>query len=187
MSKDLLKEKFKDVSHKWLLVNKEELLFQKIMRIIKDEKDSYRFKEKEDVIKLGKLFFKKEFAFFKYLGTKGSKSNFKCNCQLITEGSIKIDFFITFEELYCLPLLEGTPKSLKLFKEDNRKSSKSSSNWKKPDDGFHDDIEVPLDYEFTEDGYYLYKGYIEDIKQNKIQKKSRNWCRIPTSMSQYLK
>ena len=117
MSKDLLKEKFKDVSHKWLLVNKEEILFQKIMRIIKDEKENYKFKEKEDVIKLGKLFFKKEFAFLKYLGTVGSKNNFKCKCQIATEEGIKIDFFLSFEELYKLPLLEGTPKSLKLLRD----------------------------------------------------------------------
>lgn len=188
MSRELINEKFEGVSHKWLMsdINDSEI-FKTIKNVIFDAKDQYKFNDKEDISNLVKTFKNHGFFFFKFLKCSG-RSKITCHCQLISSKGIKIPFEIGCDELLKLPLLDGTPKSLGLYKN----SKKVNSTWKKPNDGFSDSFEIPLDYEFTEDGYHLYKGYMEEIASKGMtleqwqNRKVMNWCSLPSHFYKYI-
>lgn len=176
ISKKDIDLKFEGISHKWVTVNFEEESFPLIKNeIIIAKKSASNKVETDEFLHLAKCFKFQGFGFIKFLKNVGSKNNFRCECNLVTEKNFKHTFRISPSILYQLPLLTGTPKSNKLYK---LEKGKRSNNWKKPNDGFSDDIDVPLDYEFTEDGYYLYKGYYEEQQANPI-KKERNWQKVP--------
>ena len=76
---------------------------------------------------------------------------------------MKIKTAVSCEFVLASELLKDTPKSLNLFKSIRKKNK---GKWKKPDDGFIDplNLEIPIEEEFTELGYQLYKEWHEEVK-----------------------
>lgn len=160
--RELINKKFEGISHKWITVPLDSPEFNVIKQVVIDEvkKNNKQFL-KYNAKTLADAFKEKGFAWIKFLRVKGRKTQ-KAVCQIITKDNFKIDLELSCKSILELPLLEGTPKSLKLYKSGEK--IKQNNNWKKPDDGFYDSIEIPLDEEFTETGYILYKEFHEELK-----------------------
>jgi len=109
----------------------------------------------------------KEKAFIKLKHVKG-RNDITCLCELITKDNKKIKTTVSGDAiLNRCDLIQGTPKKLKLYKSNDS----SFNNWEKPDDSFSDSFSIPLDEEFTADGYYLYKEFQLELRRLNITAK----------------
>lgn len=159
--RELIDKKFEGISHKWLSIPLDSPEFDTIKHAIIDETNNSEVFSKHNAKLLTDVFKEKGFAWIKFLRVKGRKTQ-KAICQIITKDNFKIQIDLSCKSILELPLLEGTPKSLKLYKPGEK--VKQNHNWKKPNDGFYDTFEIPLDEEFTETGYILYKEFHEELK-----------------------
>jgi|11BtaG_2_1085332.scaffolds.fasta_scaffold00695_5 hypothetical protein len=161
--REKIKLKFFDVKQKWMYVSLKSKVFSDILdnittSIQKGETSS------ADAIDLIKAFKRNKKAWIKLISVKGRKNLF-CLCEVITRKNSKIKTEVSCEFILNASLLEGTPKSLKLFKNEN-KSNKGK--WVKPNDGFVDpsNSDIPIEEELTELGYQMYKEWHEEIKSS---------------------
>ncbi len=146
---------FEGVRQKWITFSLDSKTFFKITDTLKESALNNKVK-KSDVAKLLKSYKKFDQAWIKFKGLRGRK-NLKAECEIVFENNDKLIVMISPEEILSSSHLGGTPKSLKLFKEEKIKGV--SGPWKKPNDGFHDKFEhdSPFTEEFTELGYYMYR------------------------------
>ena len=152
--------KFKDVSHKWFYLNIKDTAFNVILNDISGAIQAGDITA-NDAIKLVRSFKEKEKAFIKLKHVKG-RNDIVCLCELITKDNKKIKTTVSGDTiLNRCDLIQGTPKKLKLYKSNDS----SFKNWQKPDDNFSDEFSTPLDEEFTEDGYYLYKEFQLELRR----------------------
>ena len=153
--REKINEKFLGIRQKWITFSLESRTFDKITTVLNEA--AFNNQAKKSVIaKLLKSYKKYDQAWVKFKTLKGRK-NLKAECEIILENDNKFSMMITPEEILSSSHLGGTPKSLKLFKEEKIKGV--SGPWKKPDDGFHDKFEhdTPFTEEFTELAYYMYR------------------------------
>ena len=156
--KDEIKQKFSGVKHKWIYFHTDTREFQIILDKISLEINSKNYSSKH-AIKLIKAFKFHEKAFVKFIKTSGRK-NFTCVCNIIDKDNNKIEINFKPETLLNANMLSNTPKSLKLYKT----NEKDKGQWKKPDDGFVDPIQYPqVEEELTELGYAMYKDWSEEV------------------------
>ena len=156
--KEKIKEKFFGVKHKWIYYHIDSQNFQVILNKISTADHNKEIKSKS-AINLIKCFKHQEKVFLKFVKTVGRK-NFSCECQIIDKENNKLTISLDPIMLLDSYNLEGTPKSLKLYKT----NEKSKNNWKKPDDGFNDPISYPsVEEELTELGYRMYKDWTEEV------------------------
>lgn len=159
--KDRLKEKFSNHKHKWIWFHVESDVFTLIIdcftqNIAKNKISVAAAK------KLTKCFKFHEKVFLKYIKTVGRK-DFKCLCHIVDKENNKIEIFLSPEDVLDASILSSSPKSLKLYKT----NEKIKNNWKKPDDGFVDPITYPpVEEELTELGYEMYKSWQLEIKNS---------------------
>lgn len=164
--KDKIKEKFDGVKHKWIYFHTDTREFQYILDKITLGINESKLKSK-DTIKLIKSFKFHEKAFVKYIKNVGRK-NFKCICQLIDINNNKFEIEFSPDVILNANVLSGTPKSLKLYKT----NEKTKGQWKKPDDGFNDPISYPpVEEELTELGYAMYKDWTEEVRASGMSSK----------------
>ncbi len=156
--KDEIKNKFLGIKHKWIYFHVDSLEFQTLLDKISEMVHANKIKSKS-AISLVKCFKKQEKAFIKFIKTVGRK-NFYCQCQFIDKDNNKWTLDLTPQMVLDSHLLSNTPKSLKLYK----LNEKTKGNWKKPDDGFVDPISYPaVEEELTELGYQMYKDWTEEV------------------------
>ena len=156
--KDKIKQKFCGVKHKWIYFHTDTIEFQHILDKITVEIHNKNITSK-NAIKLIKSFKFHEKAFLKFIKTAGRK-NFTCVCQVIDINNNKININLEPESVLNANTLSGTPKSMKLYKTDE----KIRGVWKKPDDGFKDPVQYPpVEEELTELGYSMYKDWTEEV------------------------
>lgn len=156
-----IKNKFKNTKHKWVYVSLRSKVFSDILDNITAAIQSGTVTA-SDAIGLIKDFKRNGKGWIKFKSVKGRKNLF-CSCEVITRKNIKIKTDVSCEFIINSEMLAGTPKSLKLF---SKKSSSTKGAWKKPDDGFVDpcDTDIPIEEEFTELGYQMYKEWHEEIR-----------------------
>lgn len=177
--RDLVTKKFVGISHKWLTVPLDSPEFNVIKNTVIEEVKKKNPKFNSNNAKdLANAFKEKGFCWIKFTRLSGRKKLIS-HCQIIDKNNYKIDIELSPQSILELPLLNGTPKSLKLYKSGEKIKH---ANWKKPDDGFYDTYEIPLDEEFTEAGYILYKDFHDELKEKGItleewhkQKGGPNW------------
>ena len=151
--KEIIKEKFSGISHKWIKFDFDSEEFSIIISEITKNVNLNKINISQ-AKNLVNAFKRKEEAWIKYKSTKGRIKNIQCLCEIITECNKKIEIYLSAESILDAKLMYGSPKSLNYFKVSEK------NNWKKPSDGFYDDINYPaLEEEFTEIGYELYKAY----------------------------
>lgn len=158
--RDQINERFKNIRNKWVYVSLNTVEFKNIIQDITENIHSGNINVNE-AINLVKIFKEKKTAWIKFKSVKG-RSNQYCDCEVITKGNIKIKTKISCEFMMTAAILSDTPKSLKLYNS-SFKRRKMSPTWKKTDK-FSDGIDVPLEEEFTEEGYRLYKSYYLEKK-----------------------
>ena len=158
--RDQINEKFKDIRNKWVYVPLNKKEFKHIIQDITENIHAGNIGVNE-AINLVKIFKEKRTAWIKFKSVKG-RSNQYCDCEIITKSNVKIKTKISCEFMISADILSDTPKSLKLYKS-SFKRKKMSPKWNKTDD-FSDGIDVPLEEEFTEEGYRLYKSYYLEKK-----------------------
>lgn len=163
--REALNNKFNGISHKWLRFELEDEVFKKIKMCLKDALNENKIKDTE-IRKLLKHFKRNDFCWIKYLSCRGT-SAISCNCQIIDEKNNKIDFNLSASDVLYAEMLNGTPKSLKLFKV-SKKDLGADIDWDKPDDGIEDGIYPPVEEEMTQLGYELYKMTILE-KRGELQ------------------
>lgn len=166
MRQDILK-KFEGVSHKWFYVDIEDINFKYVMSALENSIRQGLFLAK-DSIDLMKAFKIKNKAFVKLKSLRG-RSNISCICELVTKENKKFSFEIPGNIVLRFDVIGGTPKKLKLYD-----LSKESNDWQKPNDGFDDDFDFPLDEEFTELGYKMYKEYQLELRRLNVTSKEYN-------------
>jgi hypothetical protein len=165
MRENILK-KFKNVSHKWFYLCIKDTAFNIILNDISIAIQEGSITAK-DAINLVSSFKDKEKAFIKLKHVKG-KRNIVCLCELITKDNKKIKTTVSGDIILSkCDLLQGTPKKLKLYKSIDNKLK----TWKKPNDDFSDAFSTPLDEEFTETGYYLYKAFQLELRRLNVSAK----------------
>ena len=163
--KELISKKFFGIKHKWLTFHIDTDTFKDIVFHIDVSVKEGAFKSK-DAILLIKSFRTQEKAWIKFIKTKGRK-NIKCICQIIDIKNFKLEIELDPKIVLEARLLNGTPKSLKLYD----KEKKTKGNWVKPDDGFIDPIEYPpVEEELTELGYEMYKDWEMEIKNSGLSR-----------------
>lgn len=156
--RDLINKKFENISHKWIkysLNSKEsKFIIKKLSNEVKNKRLNVR--AAKDLVY---TFKQNKYVFIKYLNTRG-KSNLICNCQIITKDNSKINISLPPTSILNSENINGTPKSLKLYK--------TGKIWVKPKDNFIDTIKSPpLEEEFTELGYKMYVGWqLEKRRKN---------------------
>ena len=159
--RDKIKLKFLGIKQKWVYLPLKSKVFSEVLD---DITSAIRngVTSADDAIDLIKSFKRNKRGWLKLVSVKGRKNLF-CLCEVITRKNVKIKTKVSCEFILSSEIINGTPKSLKLFKS-SHKSSKGK--WKKPDDGFVDSSksDIPLEEEFTELGYQLYKEWHEEIK-----------------------
>ena len=156
--KDKIKDKFKGIKHKWIYFHIDTETFQSVIDVISNKIYEKEIKSK-DAINIIKCFKKQEKVFLKFIKTVGRK-NFTCLCQIIDDKNNKINISLSPSVLLDASLLNGTPKSLKLYS----LGVKNKGSWKKPDDGFIDPVSYPpVEEELTELGYHMYKDWTEEV------------------------
>lgn len=153
--RDQINEKFKDVRNKWVYVPLDKKEFKHIIQDITENIHSGNIEVKE-AIKLVKIFKEKKTAWIKLKSVKGRSKQY-CDCEIITKSNIKLKTNVSCEFMLSAEILSDTPKTLKLYKSSFKKK-KESPKWIKTD-SFSDGIDIPLEEEFTEEGYRLYKAY----------------------------
>lgn len=180
--KDLINKKFENISHKWISINIDSDDFKIIKEKIIDHVNK-NYESKQNIKDLINQFKFHNFAWIKYLRTQGKANNEICKCLLISENEDKIEIDLNPKLVLNSPLLNGTPKSLKLF---YKKETKRKNNWKKPNDGFNDNFEIKIDEELTEAGYICYKDFCDELKNNNItldqwhkKRGGPNWQKFP--------
>lgn len=158
--KDIIKDKFKNIKHKWIYFELDSKTFSKILNEITDliKKGEYN---KNNAMSLVQSFKFQEKVFVKFIKTVGRK-NFSCLCKIIDKDNKKIEILLSPEEVISANILSDTPKSLKLYKN----NIKTKGVWKKPDDGFVDpcNTDIPIEEELTELGYTMYKDWTEEVR-----------------------
>ena len=160
--RELIKEKFKDHKQKYFFFSLKSKTFSNLLDIITAQIASGEVQSKS-AISLIKSFKFNGKGWLKLKAVRG-RSNQYCECLAITEDNVKFTINIDCNEVLEAEILVSSPKSLKLFKKE-KKRIKRGSNWKKPDDGFSDDITSPsIEEELTEVGYELYKDWQEEIR-----------------------
>ncbi len=163
--KELISKKFDGIKHKWITFHIDTDTFQNIVYKIDLAVKEGNYKSR-DAISLVKSFKLQEKAWIKFSKTKGRK-NFKCICYIIDIKNNKLEIEVEPEVVLDSKILNGTPKSLKLY----NKEKKSKGNWTKPDDGFIDPIEYPpVEEELTELGYEMYKEWELEIKNSGLSR-----------------
>ena len=156
--KDKLKSKFLNHKHKWIWFHVESEIFKEVINCFTDNITQNTISTKT-AKSLTKCFKFHEKVFLKYIKTVGRK-NFKCLCYIIDKENNKIEIKLNPEDVLDASILSSSPKSLKLYKTDE----KIKNNWKKPDDGFVDPISYPpVEEELTELGYAMYKDWTEEV------------------------
>ena len=164
--KDKIKEKFSGVKHKWIYFHTDTREFQHILDKITVAINEKRYSSKK-AISLIKSFKFHEKAFIKFIKTSGRK-NFVCVCNIIDKENNKLEVVLKPETLLNANMLSNTPKSLKLYRTDE----KNKGQWKKPDDGFTDPIQYPaVEEELTELGYAMYKDWTEEVAASGLSSK----------------
>jgi len=158
--RDQINEKFKDVRNKWVYVPLNKKEFKHIIQDITENIHSGNICVKE-AISLVKIFKEKKSAWIKFKNVKGRSKQY-CSCEIITKSNTKIETKVSCEFMLAAEILSDTPKTLKLYKS-SFKREKIKAKWKKSD-MFSDNIDVPLEEEFTEEGYRLYKSYYLEMK-----------------------
>jgi len=158
--RDQINLKFKDVRNKWIYVPLETKEFKNIIQDI-TENINYGNINVKSAINLVKIFKEKRTAWVKFKNVKGRSNQF-CVCEIITKDNIKVKTLISCEFVLSADILEDTPKSLKLYKS-AFKRQKMKPTWKKTD-SFCDGISTPIEEEFTEEGYRLYKSYYLEMR-----------------------
>ena len=153
--RDQINYKFKNVRNKWIYVPLNKKEFKDIIQEITTNIHSGKIKVSE-AISLIKIFKEKKTAWIKFKSVKGRANQF-CLCEIITVSNKKININVSCEFVLNAEILPETPKTLRLYKS-SFKRKKMSPSWKKTDN-FSDGIDVPLEEEFTEEGYRLYKSY----------------------------
>ena len=159
--RDQINKKFEGIRNKWIYVPLSKKEFNSIIQTITENIHS-GFINVNEAISLVKIFKEKRKAWVKFKSVKG-RSNQYCECEIITQSNIKLKTNLSCEFILSAEVLSDTPKTLKLYKS-SFKRKKMSPAWKKVDN-FSDGINVPLEEEFTEEGYRLYKSYYLE-KQN---------------------
>jgi hypothetical protein len=156
-----INNKFKYSRQKWIYIPIKSKAFSDILDKVTFEIKNQSLTAKE-VIELISCFKEKNKAWVKFKSVKG-RSNLYCECEVITKTNKKIKTAVSCELVLNGEILNGTPKSLKLYK--SKKDKKyTSSAWEKPDDGFVDDISYPaVEDELTEFGYEVYKSWKEEV------------------------
>ena len=163
--KELINKKFFGIKHKWLYFHIDTNTFQDIIFHIDSAIKSGEFKSK-NAISLVKSFKTQEKAWIKFIKTKGRK-NITCICQVIDIKNSKLEIELDPKIILEANLLNGTPKSLKLY----NKEKKTKGKWIKPDDGFIDPIEYPpVEEELTELGYEMYKDWELEIQNSGLSR-----------------
>lgn len=164
--KDKIKLKFLGVKHKWIYYHTDSEVFQDVINKISEKVHNNEIKSKS-AIQLVKCFKRQDKVFLKFIKTIGRK-NFFCQCYLIDEDNNKVSINLDPITLLESSLLNGTPKSLKLYKSNLKKKNV----WKKPDDGFSDPVSYPpAEEELTELGYNLYKDWTEEVASSGLTSK----------------
>lgn len=159
--RDQINERFKNIRNKWIYVPLNKKEFKHIIQDITENIHSGNINVNE-AISLVKIFKEKKKAWIKFKSVKGRSKQY-CDCEIITKSNIKLKTKTSCEFMISAEILSDTPKSLKLYKS-SFKRKKMSPSWKKTDN-FSDGIDIPLEEEFTEEGYRLYKSYyLEKLK-----------------------
>ena len=157
--KESIKKKFEGIKHKWIYYDIDSDIFREIIKQLTLSIKQNNITNKEAML-LVKTYKFHEKAFVKYIKNIGRK-NFNCVCQIIDANNNKVEIVLKPEDIINASLLNGTPKSLKLYKAEES----SKGYWKKPNDGFEDPVQYPpVEEELTELGYKLYKSWSEEVK-----------------------
>ncbi len=156
--KDKLKLKFKNHKHKWIWFHVDSVVFNDVIDCFTKNITQKNITSKS-AKSLTKCFKFHEKVFIKYIKTVGRK-NFNCLCHIIDKDNNKLEILLSPNHIIDANILSGTPKSLKLYRTDE----KDKNNWTKPDDGFIDPISYPpVEEELTELGYAMYKDWTEEV------------------------
>lgn len=160
--RELIKEKFKNHTQKYFFFSLKSKTFSNLLDVITAQIASGEV-QSNLAISLIKSFKSNGKGWLKLKSVRG-RSNQYCECLAITESNLKFTVYVDCNEVLESEILISSPKSLKLFKKE-KKRFKRGSSWKKPDDGFNDNIISPtIEEELTEVGYELYKDWQEEIR-----------------------
>lgn len=165
--KDKINNKFSGIRNKWIKIP---LDSKEVVDINSSIVSSINNKviTKHEALNLFKCFKSRGFIWAKYNKTAGRK-NLNCKCQIVTFDNKKIDFILKPEFLINTELLEGTPKSLKLYNFSNKKEIIVD-----PKDGFDDGMYPPAWMEFTAEAYEEYKiEYYEKMNRERNKKSNK--------------
>ena len=160
--RDQINNKFKNIRQKWIYIP---LGTKEFSVILDDMTSAIRIGTitASEGIELIKRFKANKQGWIKFLSVKGRKNLF-CSCEVITANNKKIKTELNCEFILNSELMDGTPKSLKLYKDKTNRTARAKE-WKKPDDGFIDPISwPPVEEELTELGYELYKDWQLEIQ-----------------------
>lgn len=157
--REQLNKKFEGIKHKWISFpvksNEFHLVLDRITVGIKENEIT-----KDNAVHLVKSFKENDIVFLKYKNPIG-RSNVLASCEIIDKDNTKLQIKLKPATVITASILEGTPKSLKLYK----RHSKKNGDWKKPNDGFVDPVQYPpVEEELTELGYKMYKDWHSEIK-----------------------
>lgn len=162
--RELIKEKFKNHTQKYFFFSLKSKIFSNLLDVITAQIASGEV-QSNLAISLIKSFKSNGKGWLKLKSVRG-RSNQYCECLAITESNLKFTVYVDCNEVLESEILISSPKSLKLFKKE-KKRFKRGSSWKKPDDGFNDNIISPtIEEELTEVGYELYKDWQEEIRDS---------------------
>ena len=160
--RDQINNKFKNIRQKWFYISLHCNEFSSVLDDITASIREGRLTSFE-AIELIKRFKENKKGWIKLIAVRGRKNLF-CQCEVITVTNKKIKTELSCELVLSAEILQGTPKSLKLYKDKTKRVSRLKS-WKKPDDGFIDPIQwPPVEEELTELGYELYKEWQQEIQ-----------------------
>lgn len=162
--REAIKNKFKDNKQKYFFFSLKSKTFSDLLNKITVSIASGEIDSKP-AIHLIKSFKSNGKGWLKLKSVRG-RTNLYCECYAITEDNFKFIINVSCDEVLNAEILSTSPKSQKLFKKE-KKRVKRGSNWKKPDDGFTDDITSPtIEEELTEVGYELYKDWQTEIAES---------------------
>lgn len=156
--KEIIQQKFEGIKHKWIFFDIDSNIFRDIIAQLTLSIKSNKISNK-DAMSLIKTYKFHEKVFVKYIKNVGRK-NFNCVCNIIDKNNNKIEIVLKPADVISSQLLNGTPKSLKLYIHEE----KAKGYWKKPNDNFIDPVSYPpVEEELTELGYKLYKSWQEEV------------------------
>lgn len=160
--RDQINNRFKDIRQKWIYIPLKGKEFSSVLDDITIAIRNNTITSSE-AIELIKRFKGHGKGWLKFISVRGRK-NLYCSCEVITANNKKIKTALNCEFILNAELISGTPKSLKLYKDKTKRTSRDKA-WKKPDDGFVDPITwPPVEEELTELGYELYKEWQLEIQ-----------------------